>query len=298
MSITLLNCEIQLSKDTGDYYSSTTTSSGSSTTIVDTGLQAYGSGWINKTAWDMITSGTYDEEERKISSLATSTLTTLAHGGTIASAVTYRVHKIASASDKRLCLIEACNDAFPYIHDRIRNEDAVAGNWLKNGSMYKWTATTIPDGWVASGVTAAENTTAPYYYYGTNSCKLSTASGYIYQSVTENPDLLRLRGNTVTFKIKGWCDTTSALRLAIYDGTTTTYSSYHDGDSAWNYPDGSGVLSVTATIAQEPTTVEFRVYHASASATSYVEDATVIGHYYDKVYVGDLGLSGWVDAHR
>ena len=90
---------------------------------------------------------------------------------------------------------------------------------------------------------------------------------------------------------KRWCDTASALRLAIYDGTDTEYSGYHDGDSAWNWKDGSTTLQVTYTFPQEPTNIEFRVYLDVDAATAYVEDARTIGPFYDKVYVGDLGLS-------
>ena len=93
MSTTLENAMLELSEQIGDDFSSTTTSGGSSTTLVDTTLKAYPADWIDATStlmWDRITSGTYDEEERRISSLAiaTGTLTTIAHGGAIASAVT------------------------------------------------------------------------------------------------------------------------------------------------------------------------------------------------------------------
>ena len=126
MSTTILNCEVELSKQLGDYWSSTTTSSGSNTTLVDTALMAKENDWVNDLdpCYDMITSGTYDEQERKVSSLDNSggTLTMLAHGGTIASSVTYRIHRLFSASDKRTALVHSAKKAFPHIHKPIWDE--------------------------------------------------------------------------------------------------------------------------------------------------------------------------------
>lgn len=292
MTTTLLNAEVQLSRDIGDYWAGTTTSGGSSTTLIDTALMAFGAGWISKTAWTMITSGTYAEEERKVSSMApaTGTVTTLAHSGTIATAVTYRLHRICSASDKRVVLIQACQDAYPDIHEKVRDERERAGNWLRNGNPSVWTLTTVPDNWVVSALTCAENTTKPYYIRGSSSAQLDTAAGYLYQGVTQCPHFWELAGQTVRFEARGWCDTASALRLAIYDGTDTTYSTYHPGSSDWNDPRANNFY-VEAFIPTTPTDIEFRVYLDSAAATAYVNDMRVTGPAYERIYVGHLSLS-------
>lgn len=145
MSTTLANCRKQLSKEIGDYWDSTTTSSGSSTTAVDTALKAKANDWISdapQEMYDLITSGTYSGEERKISSLdnTTGTLTTLAHTGTIASAVTYEVHRIFTASEKRIALIMAAKLAFPYIFKKVRDislqvDDDVIGTAIDISSL-------------------------------------------------------------------------------------------------------------------------------------------------------------------
>ena len=98
-----------------------------------------------------------------------------------------------------------------------------------------------------------------------------------------------LRGQTVTFSGRGWCDTASALRLAIYDGSTTTYSGYHEGNSAWD--DEHQNWEVTALIPEDATDVEFRVYLDNAAATAYVDDLRVIGPRYPKIYIGHLNLA-------
>ena len=90
MSTTLLNAEVELSKQLGDHWASTTTSNGASdgTTLVDTALKAKANDWVETgEAYDMITeepaSNADIYEERQIDSLdnTTGTLTVLAHGG-------------------------------------------------------------------------------------------------------------------------------------------------------------------------------------------------------------------------
>jgi hypothetical protein len=115
--------------------------------------------------------------------------------------------------------------------------------------------------------------------------KLSGAAGYSYQSNTQNPLLVDLKGKTVTFKAKVHSDTASDTRISIYDGTTTTYSAYHSGGATVEE------LSVSAAIAASPSQVRFAIHRAGATSTVYVDDARVIGPTLDKVYIGDLGLA-------
>lgn len=296
MSTTLEACMLELSRQIGDFWTGTTTSAGAAggTTIVDTSLSAKANDWIAdapQEMYDRITSGTYDEQERKISSLdnTTGTLTTLAHGGQIGSSVTYEVHRLFSASEKRRALIYAARKAFPYIFTEINDDSKTTGNWLRDGDLENgWTSSTVNSYWTASTSTMTKTTTAKYFKRGATSMKIDTAAGYVYQDWSLNDNLKLLRGKQVTFKAETWCDTASCLRLAIYDGTTTTYSSYHDGDSTWR--DDADPLDVTATIDDEATDVSFRIYHASAAGTSYVDDLRVTGTGWDKVYIGDLGL--------
>ncbi len=46
MSTTLLNAEVELSKQLGDYWASTTTGAGSATTMVDTALKDKANDWV------------------------------------------------------------------------------------------------------------------------------------------------------------------------------------------------------------------------------------------------------------
>lgn len=291
MSITLENAQIELSKQLGDFWNSTTTSEGSTTAVIDTALKAKANDWIADAPQEMmdrITSGTYDNEERKISSLdnTSGTLTTLAHGGTIATAVTYEVHRLFSASEKRRALIYAARHSYPSLFSVIKNESLSVGNWLRNGDVEIWASSSYPDYWRVSAVTATKTSTAKCFKRGAYSCALSTAAGYLYQDWTYSDDLKELRGKTVTFTAQGYSSVASSLRLAIYDGITTTYSDYHAGSSVWTQDDTP--LKVQATISEDATDVAFRVYYASG--TCYVDDLRVYTPNRDKLYLGDLGL--------
>lgn len=289
MTTTLLAAEVLLSQEIGDYWASTTTADGTigGTTLVDAALKAKANDWITNEAYDMVTSGAYDGEERKISSLASSTgtLTILAHGGQILSGVSYRVHRLFEASEKRRALIAAAKNIFPFCFKKVRDETLTGGNWLRDGDLeHNWTSDTVNTYWKKSNLTMTKWTTAPNYFRGSISCRLTGATGHLYQSNAENPDLMDLAGKAITFSCRASCDVANSLRLAIYDGITTTYSDYHAGDGK------PATLTVSATIADSPSEVSFRVYYTTG-ATAYVDDLRVYGATRDKLYLGDLGLA-------
>ena len=290
MSTSLLAAEAALSKELGDYWASTTTSAGSSTTIVDTALQAKANDWITNESYDHITSTTCLNEERKISSHSSGTLTVLAHTGTGPGiTASYRVHRLFQASEKRRALVAAAKNVYPALFKEIWDETLVSGNWLKDGSFERWTdANTLTD-WTDDGVVIlTKGTASPYYKHGLTSCKLGTAAGLIHQDVTNFDDLKHLAGKTVTFTVQGYCATASTLRIAIYDGTTTTYSSYRTAEAAWTK--NNEPMEVQATIQDNPTAIEFRIYLATAN-DAYVDDARVISDYRGRLYINHLGLA-------
>lgn len=291
MSTTLLEAEVLLSKELGDYWSSAATADGlaGGTTLIDADLKAKADDWITDNAYDMITSGVQDEEERKILSLDndSGTITMFAHDGQIKNEVTYRIHRLWTASEKRIALIDSIKRAYPHIFTEVRDESKVSGNWLKNGSFEIW-ASSVPTYWTVTTVSVTETTDSPYYKHGKTSCLLNTLAGNIKQSITDWDDLKRLAGKTVTFTLQGHSDAADNLRIAIYDGDTYTYSDFHDGDSKWT--EDNDPLTVTATIDENPSVIEFIIYQKVASKNSYIDDARVIGPDGARIYIGDLGL--------
>jgi hypothetical protein len=296
MSTSMLNAEIALSKELADYWASTTTSAGAAggTTLVDTALKAKANDWITDEAYDYIAEGTYNEEERKISSLDNSsgTLTVLAHGGQIASGTDYRVHRLFSASDKRRALIAAARRVFPALFKEVLDVSLVSGNWLLDGSFERWTDSTTPAIWTVTTCTATRTSTAGYVRHGTYSCKIDTLAGTVSVNISNNTDLQLLRGRSATFTIQSHCDTADCLRISINDGSTQTYSEYHDGDSSWTEDNPrNDNMYVTQYIDPNATQVTLTIHHGVAAATSYVDDARLISSPRGKLYIGHLGLA-------
>lgn len=135
MTTSLESNMILLSKQMGDYWTGTTTSGTDSTSVIDTALKAKANDWITDDAYDRLTSGDYDEEERKITSLDSSAgdLTVLAHGGTVASGVTYEVHRLFTASEKRRALVHGAKTGFPHIFKQIWDESKA----IDDDDLYK-----------------------------------------------------------------------------------------------------------------------------------------------------------------
>lgn len=291
MSTTLANCRILLSKELGDYFASTTTSAGASTydTLIDTELKAKDEDWITDETYTLITkSGDSSvDDERKAIKLdnGTGALTTLPHTAQIGSSITYELHRLFTASEKRRALIHAAKAGFPYIFKEIRDETKTLGNWLRNGCFTEWTSSSYPDYWRVSTITAAEETDLLYVKRGDTCCKLtrSGSDGYLFTSEDYVYNFKELAGKSVTLAAYVFPDAADQVRLAIYDGTTTTYSDYNSVTNTLEE------LEVTATIQEYPTAIEFKAC-VEADSNVYVSDARVVDPEGRKIYIGDLGL--------
>ncbi len=294
MSTTLLNCMVALNKDIGDFWSSTTTGAGSDVTTVDTALMAKANDWITDETWIMLEEEPAGNaaiwDERKVSSLdnTTGTLTNLAFAAAPGTGIDYSLHRLFKPSDKRIALINAAKDIFPHCFKEIQDESLVSGNWLKDGSFEIWTTATNLSYWTETTVTVTRTSTAGLVKHGNYSAALSTAAGNLARTATNDDELLRLAAKTVTFTVQGSCSTASCLRIGIYDGTTTTYSSYIDQNTAWTKDNAP--LTVTATIQDHPNYVTFYIYHDVAAGTGYVDDARVVTTENPDLYIGNLGL--------
>jgi hypothetical protein len=292
MSTILQNAEIELSKQLGDFWEGTTTSASGAVSIVDTSLLAKPPEWITDVSYDMLTSGSYSGEERKISSLSSSTLSVGTHGGSVVSGVTYRVHRLFQASEKRRALIASARHIYPDLYQEVWDESLVSGNWLKDGSFEIWITGSNLTYWTEDTVTVAQQSTVPYTRHSLYSVHLSTAAGSLYQDISINGDLQLLKGKSVTFSCQGWCDTASCLRLSINDGTTQTYSEYHSGGSSWTHDNPKeDDFYVTQTIDKDATEVTFSIHHENASASSFIDDARVIAGDRGQLYTGYLWLA-------
>lgn len=292
MSTTLANCRILLSKQMGDYWASTTTSAGAAdyTTIVDTALKAKADAWITDECFTLITEvdDSSEDDERKIIRLDSNAgaLTTLPHTAQIATATDYEVHRLFTASEKRIALIHAAKAGYPYIFKEIKDETKTLGNWLRNACFTEWASSSYPDYWRVSTIASAVNTDALYSKRGATGCKLTRAgtTGYLYTSEDYVYDFKGLYDKSVTFSKYVFAASANQVRLAIYDGTTTTYSDYNTQTNTLEE------LEVKATIQEYPTAIEFRTY-IEVDGDVYVSDARVTDPTRRKIYIGDLGLA-------
>lgn len=157
------------------------------------------------------------------------------------------------------------------------------GSFIFNGGLENWNLATtfsspaaaaaLADYWVAlnSGTSsptfsiARESSTIDS---GTYSAKINiTVAGSSDSIIGMSQALIsasRFQSLTVLFGMKIKTSTTNKVRLKIYDGTTTAYSSYHDGDGSWQ-------------LLQVPLTV-------SATATSITVYLEVTGNFTGSVY--------------
>jgi hypothetical protein len=294
MSTSLINALGELSKQVSDYLSSTTTGAGSATTLVDASLMGRSNDFITDNTYVMLleeptsTAAIYDE--RKVTSLdnTTGTLTTLTFAQAPGTGIDYSLHRLFEPGEKSRALVYAAKKSYPYLHKQVRDVSKVSGNWLKDGSFEIWTSTTVPTYWTATTSTCTQTSTVGLFKHGSYSAALTVAAGTLEQSITNNDDLKKLAGKSVTFTCQIKSSVVSKVRISIYDGTTYTYSSYNDQILGWT--DDGEPLEVTATIQDHPSAVTFTI-HATAIATTYVDDARVICGDYRKVYIGDLGLA-------
>ena len=300
MSTTLLACEQELSKQLGDYWTGTTTSAGitDGTTLIDTALTEKQVGWIGDDMYGFltITGGAHEYEERQINTFTVTSgtlLFTLPHSAQVTISSDYEIHRLFSPSEKRRALIAAARLAFPHIHEKIWDESIVSGNWLKDGSIETWTISSTPTYWGKSSTeTLAQTSTSLYYKHGSYSCKMTSATGYLYQDIATWDDLKHLAGKHVKFSAQVHADTTGDCRLGIlYDGTNLAYSSYHAGGTAWT--EHGEPLEVEYELDNTPTDLSFRVYKEQSTGTVYVDDLRVIASSMDKprLYIADLGLA-------
>lgn len=292
MTTTLQDAMVILSREIGDYWESTSTGTGSTVTVVDSALIAKPNDWITDVTYDFITSGTNNGEERKVSTASLLTAGTYlvgTHGTTTFGSVTYQLHRLFEPSEKRRALVAAARNIYGDCYDLVWDETFVSGNWLKDGSFEVWANGTSLSYWTASAVVATQSSTSNTYKHGSYSVLLAGTLGSFTQGISNNEDLKALAGKNVIWSIQARCNTASCLRLSINDGSTTSYSDYHDGGTS--FTEDNNRMYVQANIDYNPTNITFGIHHQVAGGTSYADDGRVISGYRDRIYIGNLSLA-------
>ena len=147
-------------------------------------------------------------------------------------------------------------------------------NVLTNDEFETWSggASTDPDGWVSSGAGSSIAREGTIKKAGLYSAKL-TRSGtdcYLGQTFHSLRGIGYWKGKTVNVGCWAYATVANRVRIKIDDVSTETYSSYHTGDSTWQY------LTVTHTISNSSVSVGIFGAVESGNTAGYFDDASVI----------------------
>jgi hypothetical protein len=147
-------------------------------------------------------------------------------------------------------------------------------NLLTNGNFELWTAGTdvAPDGWTLTGTGATVARESTTIKLGTYSVKLTSFENNfvrLYKSIHELKGINYWKGKTVTFGCWVYASNANRAQLQLYDDVNGDVSSYHTGDSTWQY------LTVTRTIDVNATYVRCALYFFHISAISVYFDGAI-----------------------
>lgn len=146
---------------------------------------------------------------------------------------------------------------------------------LSNGDFKLWTGgdAVAPDDWTLAGLGAVIAKESTIIKTGAHSVKLTRdgANIVLHQEIHTTRGIGYWKGKTVT--LGGWVYATAANRARIYihDSTLVTgTSSYHTGDSTWQY------LTATLKISNAATYVRANVAIDDGDTVAYFDGASII----------------------
>jgi hypothetical protein len=139
-------------------------------------------------------------------------------------------------------------------------------NLLTNGDFEVWSAgaSAAPDGWTVSGGSVAREGTIKKI--STYSVKLTNTGNYLYQDVHAGKGIEYFKGRTLTLGVWVYASVGSRVQVAVNDGVGASSSSFHTGDSTWQF------LSVIHSVNSSATQVR---------CILYMPDGTSISAYFD-----------------
>lgn len=163
-------------------------------------------------------------------------------------------------------------DARGDIQIRVKNLDK---NLLTNSNFEDWSAgaAAAPDEWTLSGASATIAREATIVRSGIYSAKLTRvgADCVIYARIDSICGLSYWKGKKVTLGCWVYATVADRVRITLdQTGTGTTYSSYHTGDSTWQF------LTVTTTIGETTTAFYANLQVDTGNTSAYFDDAICV----------------------
>lgn len=146
-------------------------------------------------------------------------------------------------------------------------------NLLSNGNFEAWSAgaAAAPDGWSLSGGSAAVAREATIIKRGTYSVKLTRNGGdcQINQIFGGYEDDY-WKGRQITFGCWVYATVANRARIGLVDSVGASYSSYHKGDSTWQW------LSVTHTVNAAATFIYPNCNVITGDTSAYFDGAMCV----------------------
>ena len=131
-----------------------------------------------------------------------------------------------------------------------------------------------PTGWTLAGAGAIVDRESTIKYGGNYSVKL-TRNGtdcVVYQDIASSKGVSFFQNKTVTFGCWVYATSANKVALTINDNTTSDQSSYHSGNSSWEY------LAVKHRFSSDATYARLQIY-VVGDATVYFDGAVSISTY-------------------
>lgn len=210
-----------------------TADAGSDTTsMIDDALSRYPNDRFNG-AHILMTSGTHSSDELLITDFLQSTgdctfIPTLT-GDTLDSD-TYEILPYSGTD-----FLRAIQASIMELYDRglmVREffVQMMSGSPLYNSDWSYWNAAATVDGWTVSGSTLARERASQNIAVAETAVKLDTATGTLTLNSRYRRYLEDMKGDTIRLYCPVKCDTASAARINLYNGSNN-YSPYHGGTS-------------------------------------------------------------------
>jgi len=155
----------------------------------------------------------------------------------------------------------------------LTNGSSNPTNLLSNGDFEVWSNGTSsdPDGWIGvAGTTAQEGTIIKSGTYSYKLTNVAASEGSKYQTIHSTRGISYWKGRTVTFGCWVYSATAGRVQIAINDGVTEEVSSFHTGNSTWQF------LTATMTIGASATAVYAFTYIRTGGAISAYFDGAMM----------------------
>ena len=249
------------------FYSGTANGSGqSTTTLVDSDLVGYPTGWWNG-HWLLCT--TVATAQPRYVNTFTGSSGTLAWTAALSAAPTAATYELYPFDPTLIpTAINAVTAAlYPRIGRQVVDDSFYTDSALWNGGFEQWTSSSAAVGWTAVGPTLAriDSSTLAQVDGGSYSARLTGTAGYLDLSTAQRVALSDYHGQSVTVYVLLKSNVASDARVRIIDmdgATTLATSDYHTGNGIYQ------LLSVAATFTDaESQSADIRILNDSGAST-------------------------------